>query len=76
LESEEGILRSKELYNGRDWLWVTYQGSLIPFYQKFNFKINDMTMIIDKDGKVAYGDSYSVPPSRIEDQLKKLGVGA
>ncbi len=60
-DTEEDILSAKEEFNGKDWLWADYQGSILPFYEKFNVRMNDMTFIIDKNGKIAYADSFQVP---------------
>lgn len=68
------ILETKEQFNGGDWIWVNYQGSLLPLYEKFNIKMNDMTFIIDKTGTIVYADSFSVPKERLKNELNKLGV--
>lgn len=69
-DTKEDILSAKEEFNGKDWLWADYQGSILPFYEKFNVRMNDMTFIIDKNGKIAYADSFQVPLSRLENALK------
>lgn len=71
-DAKEDILSVKEEFNGKDWLWVDYQGSILPFYEKFNVRMNDMTFIIDKKGKIAYADSFQVPLSRLENALAEL----
>lgn len=71
-DSKEVILNAKEEFNGKNWLWAKYQGSLLPFYENFNVKMNDMTFILDKNGKIAYADSFSVPLSRLENALKEI----
>ncbi|MBC8500707.1 MAG: redoxin domain-containing protein [Nanoarchaeota archaeon] len=73
-DKPEEIINIKETYNGRDWVWANYQGSLLPFYEQYGFKMNDMTFIVDKGGRIAYADSFSVPLERIENELRKLGV--
>ena len=73
-DTPETIKAVKEEFNGRDWIWANYQGSLLPLYEKFNIKLNDMTFIIDKEGKIVYADSFTVPLERLENELNKLGV--
>lgn len=73
-DSVEDIKATKEEFNGRDWIWAEYQGSLLPFYEEYNFRANDMTIIMDETGKIVYADSFSVPLKRLENQLNELGV--
>jgi len=68
-DSSELILSTKEQFDGRDWLWTEHQGSLLPFYEQMNFYMNDMTVIVDKSGKIAYADSFVVPLARLENAL-------
>jgi len=71
-DKAEDVQGVKTQYNGGDWLWTHYQGSLLPFYEQFNFYANDMTIILDRQGNVAYADSFSVPTSRLENALNEL----
>ncbi len=71
-DSKKLILNTKEEFNGKDWLWAEYQGSLLPFYENFNVKMNDMTFILDKNGRITYADSFSVPMSRLENALREI----
>lgn len=73
-DTVETIIATKEDFNGKDWVWANYQGSLLPFYEEFNFVVNDMTIIVDKSGTIVYADSFSVPKERLENELNKLGV--
>lgn len=75
-DTPNSIRNIKEQYNGKNWLWLTYQSSLLSFYEKFSFINNDMTLIIDKDGRIAYADSFAVPLERLENELIKLGVSS
>lgn len=73
-DSQEVIKSVKKNFNGGDWIWADYQGTLLPFYETYKFRANDMTFIIDKGGKIVYADSFSVPRERLENELEKLGV--
>lgn len=74
VDTIESIIAIKEDFNGKDWIWANYQGSLLPIYEKFNIRMNGMTFIIDKTGTIVYADSFTVPKERLENELNKLGV--
>ena len=71
LDTKEAILDIKDQFNGRDWIWLDVQGSLLPFFDKFNIYANEQTFIIN-EGVIAYADSFKVPLSRIENVLNTL----
>jgi thiol-disulfide isomerase/thioredoxin len=71
-DTKEIILGTKEEFNGKDWLWAEYQDSLFTLYTAFNIRNNDMTFLVDKNGIIAYADSFSVPLARLENALLEL----
>jgi thiol-disulfide isomerase/thioredoxin len=73
-EDADVVREVKETYGGGNWIWTHYQGSLLPFYEEYNFNVNDMTIIVDKGGRIAYADSFAYGLPKIEAELGKLGV--
>lgn len=71
-DTADDILKIKEQYNGRDWIWVKFEGHLTQFLEKYDLIGNDKTLILDKGGTIAYADSLSAPVSRIENALIKV----
>jgi len=71
-DTKDAILEIKELYNGRDWLWVEFDPELTPFYDDINMYTNEQTFVIDKDLVIKYADSFKTPMSKIEAAITEL----